>query len=184
MCLIIDTNLKTKQIMEVLEKEKSRKMKTFRKLGFSSVETNDVVKSLNLLLANYQVHYQKLRDFHWNVTGPDFFDLHEQFEVEYNAVKANIDDIAERIRVFGKTPISTMKEYLETSTIQEAERGVGADQMVAQILNDFETLMEFMIEAIEASNKIGDTSTTDMITKMMKRMEKRHWMLTAFSKNN
>ena len=77
-----------------------------------------------------------------------------------------------------------MKEYLETSTIQEADRGVGADQMVAQILNDFETLMEFMIEAIEASNKIGDTSTTDMITKMMKRMEKRHWMLTAFSKNN
>ena len=64
--------------MSTLEKE--REMKTFRKIGFSSVETNNVVKALNLLLANYQVHYQKLRDFHWNVTGPDFFDLHEQFE--------------------------------------------------------------------------------------------------------
>jgi starvation-inducible DNA-binding protein len=172
--------------MELLEKKKTqkRKMKTFRRLGFSSVETNDVVSTLNLLLSNYQVHYQKLRDFHWNITGPDFFDLHEQFEVEYNAVKANIDEIAERIRVFGKTPTSTMREYLETSTINEGERGITADQMVAEVLRDFETLMEFMIESIEAANKIGDTSTSDMITKMMKRMEKRHWMFTAFSKNN
>jgi starvation-inducible DNA-binding protein len=99
-------------------------------------------------------------------------------------VKANIDEIAERIRVFGKTPISTMREYLETSTINEGERGISADQMVAQVLHDFETLMEFMVTAIEASNKTGDTSTADMITKMMKRMEKRHWMFTAFSNNN
>lgn len=170
--------------MNVLEKEEVQEMRTFKRLGFSSVETNGVISALNLLLSNYQVHYQKLRDFHWNVTGADFFDLHEQFEVEYNAVKGNIDEIAERIRVFGKTPISTMKEYLELSSIKEAERGISADQMVAQTLNDFEHLMEFMIEAIEAANKIGDTSTADMVTKMMKRMEKRHWMFTAFSKNN
>lgn len=169
--------------MEVLEKEK-KVMRTWRKLGFSSTETNEVVEALNLLLANYQVHYQKLRDFHWNVTGPDFFDMHEQFEVEYNAVKVNIDEIAERIRVFGKTPISTLREYLETANIKEAERGVSADEMVRQILNDFEILMSFMIDTIEAANKIGDTSTSDMVTKMMKRMEKRHWMFTAFSNNN
>lgn len=170
--------------METLKKEKSKEMRTFKKLGFSSVETNDVVKTLNLLLANYQVHYQKLRDFHWNVTGPDFFDLHEQFEEEYNAVKTNIDEIAERIRVFGKTPTSTMKEYLQESTIKEAERGVSADHMVKEVLNDFEILLSFMVDAIEETQKIGDTSTNDMITKMMKRMEKRHWMFSAFSNNN
>jgi len=31
---------------------------------------------------------------------------------------------------------------------------------------------------------VGDTSTADLITKMMKRMEKRHWMFTAFSQKN
>jgi len=170
--------------MKVLDKREAREMRTFKKLGFSNVETNDVVKALNLLLANYQVHYQKLRDFHWNVTGPDFFDLHEQFEMEYEAVKSNIDEIAERIRVFGKTPTSTMKEYLEDATIKEANRGLGADQMVAEILNDFEVLMEWMLDSIEEANKASDTSTVDMITKMMQRMEKRHWMFTAFSQNN
>ena len=29
-----------------------------------------VVEKLNQLLINYQVHYQNLRLFHWNVKGP------------------------------------------------------------------------------------------------------------------
>jgi starvation-inducible DNA-binding protein len=173
--------------MEVLEKTKTKEVKekkAYRKMGFSSDETDGVVKALNLLLANYQVHYQKLRDFHWNVKGPDFFDLHDQFEIEYNAVKLNIDEIAERIRVFGKTPTSTLTEYLKHSNIEEVERGYKANQMVAEVLKDFETLVSFMFETIEAANEVGDTSTADLITKMMKRMEKRHWMFTAFSQKN
>ncbi|MFT7072673.1 MAG: starvation-inducible DNA-binding protein [Patiriisocius sp.] len=173
--------------MEVLEKTKAKETKqkrTFMKLGFSNRETDGVVEALNLLLSNYQVHYQKLRDFHWNVKGPDFFDLHNQFEIEYNAVKLNIDEVAERIRVFGKTPTSTLKEYLEHSTVEEVKRGFDANKMVSEVLNDFETLAGFMFESIEEANKVGDTSTADLITKMMKRMEKRHWMFTAFSQKN
>lgn len=57
---------------------------THRKLGFEKKEQEKVVERLNALLCNYQVYYQKLRNFHWNVKGPDFYDLHEQFEEEYN----------------------------------------------------------------------------------------------------
>jgi starvation-inducible DNA-binding protein len=173
--------------MEVLEKTKAKESKerrAFMKLGFSGKETDGVVEALNILLSNYQVHYQKLRDFHWNVKGPDFFDLHDQFEMEYNAVKLNIDEIAERIRVFGKTPTSTLSEYLKHSTITEVKRGFDANEMVAEILRDFENLVSFMFDSIEEANKVGDTSTADLITKMMKRMEKRHWMFTAFSQKN
>lgn len=52
----------------------------FSKLGFSKEETEKVVARLNLLLANYHMHYQKLRNFHWNVRGTNFFDIHQQFE--------------------------------------------------------------------------------------------------------
>src|SRR6056297_1340775 len=102
-------------------------MSTHSKLGFSEEETKDVVTTLNKLLANYQVHYQKLRNFHWNVEGKDFFELHEQFEEEYDAVKLQIDEIAERIRVFGKKPISTMQGYLDAAEIKEAGEDVKAE---------------------------------------------------------
>jgi len=157
-------------------------MKTYKKLGFDSEETKDVVENLNKLLANLHVHYQKLRNYHWNVEGPDFFDIHETFEEEYNEVKLEIDEVAERIRVFGKTPYSTLSKYLEVSEIKETGTDLKADEMVKEILRDFEILLSFMVDSVEASEKIGDISTNDLVTGFMKRREKKHWMLTAFSK--
>lgn len=163
--------------METLEKTK-----IYKKLGFDSEETREVVNNLNLLLANLHVHYQKLRNYHWNVTGADFFDIHETTEAEYNEVKEEIDEIAERIRVFGATPTSTLAEYLEVSEIKETGTDLKAMEMVKEILRDMEILLSFMVDTIEAARAIGDISTDDLVTSLMQRREKMHWMLTSFAK--
>lgn len=103
------------------EVKSKKKLRAYKKLGFTTQETADIVEPLNLLLANYHVHYQKLRNYHWNVKGPDFFDIHEQFEMQYNEAKLNIDDVAERIRVFGYTPMSTLKEYLANRKLKKRD---------------------------------------------------------------
>lgn len=157
-------------------------MKVYRKLGFSHIETAEMVTAMNLLLANYHVHYQKLRKFHWNVEGPDFFELHEYFEEEYNAVKLNIDAIAERIRVFDKKPWATLKMYLKKSEIKEVEDELTSYEMAREILNDFEILLSFMMDVSDAAREVGDVSTIDLMTQFIQRMEKRHWMLTAWTK--
>lgn len=72
-------------------------------LSTKSGKTDTLVNKLNALLANYHVFYQKLRNFHWNVKGDDFFDQHEKFEQYYDTTKLNIDVIAERIRVWPQT---------------------------------------------------------------------------------
>lgn len=165
--------------METVEKAK----KPFKKLGFSKLETAEIVKTMNLLLANYHIHYQKLRNYHWNVKGPDFFDIHEQFELGYNEAKENIDEIAERIRVFGQTPMSTLREYLDTAEIRETTAEITASEMVEEIINDYEILLSFMADVIDAAIEIGDVGTEDMIKDFMKRIEKTHWMLSAFIHN-
>lgn len=156
-------------------------MKTYKKLGFDSEETKEVVENLNKLLANLHVHYQKLRNYHWNVVGHDFFELHEVFEQEYDAVKLEIDEVAERIRVFGKTPISTLKEYLEVSEIEETGTDLDSTKMVDEILSDFEILLSFMVDTTVAAAEIDDVATEDLITGYIVRTEKMHWMLTAFN---
>lgn len=154
----------------------------FKKLGYNKQESEDIVKSLNQLLANYHVHYQKLRNFHWNVTGSDFFDLHVKFEDLYNEAFANIDLTAERIRVFGMTPMSLMKEYLESSTIQEVGTDLDSRAMVTEIIKDFEILVENMNECAESVAEIGDTATEDMLISFIKTIESNHWMLSSFLK--
>jgi len=163
-----------------LEKEQTKK-KVFAKLGYSSEETSDLVKAMNQLLADYSVHYQKLRNFHWNVKGGDFFDIHEKFEDQYEDAKVAIDDIAERIRVFGKTPFSTMKDYLENSHIKESGTDLEGMEMVKEIINDYEILLESMFTVIEMAIEHGDSGSEDMVKSFVKTIEKNHWMMTAFS---
>lgn len=168
---------------EVAEKPKVKLQKrAFARLGYTKMETAELVDAMNKLLANYSVHYQKLRNFHWNVKGPDFFDVHEQFERQYNDAKVAIDDVAERIRVFGQTPLSTMRDYLETSDIRESATDLSAMEMVSEILKDYEILLEHMFSVIDVALNNGDSGTVDMLNSMVKYTEKNHWMLTAFSK--
>ncbi len=159
----------------------SLKKKTYIKLGFSPMETVELVTKLNQLLANYHVHYQKLRNFHWNVKGGDFFDLHEKFEIQYNEAKVNIDEIAERIRVFGQTPLSTLKDYLDQSQIKEVGTELTGMEMVDEVLSDFRILLESMVDVIDSAVEIGDLGTQDLINNFIKQVEKTHWMFTAFN---
>jgi len=150
------------------------------KLGWKSGETEDITKTLNNLLANYSVHYQRLRNFHWNVKGPDFFDLHEQFEQQYTEAVKNIDDIAERIRVFGKTPLSTLQEYLDTSEIKETGSALSSGLMVRELLSDYRILLQYMFAVVAVAVEHGDSGTEEMIKRFIHNVEKHHWMMSAY----
>ena len=150
------------------------------KLGWATDQIDKITQALNALLANYSVHYQKLRNYHWNVKGSDFFDLHENFESQYNQSLLHIDEIAERIRIFGQTPLSTMTDYLLVSKIKETSTSLSSDLMVREILSDFRLLLHYMIEVVEIAGDQHDSGTEDMVKGFIKSIEKHHWMLSAF----
>ena len=154
--------------------------KDYKKLGFTGMDAVQVIQPMNKLLANYQIHYQKLRNFHWNVRGGDFFELHDKFEELYREAQANIDETAERIRVFGQTPLSTYKEYLDNSHIREVGTDIRPRDMVKEVLSDFRILIETMNEVIESATESGDTSTVDLVNGFRRKVEKHHWMFSAF----
>ena len=156
--------------------------RVFKKLGYDKEESEQTVNSLNNLLANYHVHFQKLRNFHWNVTGSDFFDLHEKFEELYNEAFSNIDLVAERIRVFGMTPLSLMTDYLDKSQIEEVGTDLDSRAMVSETLKDLEILVDIMNECAENVAELGDTATEDMLISFIKSIESHHWMLSSFLK--
>lgn len=161
--------------------EEKTKKRTHALLGFERTEARRITDSLNVVLANYSLHYQKLRNFHWNVVGADFFDVHEKFEEQYNEAKENIDEIAERIRIYGETPFSNMSDYLKHSTIKESPTDLEAMQMVKEILKDYRILLEYLTEAIEVALDTGDSGTEDMLKGFIKDIEVHHWMMSSFS---
>lgn len=150
------------------------------KMGWSTSEVEAITRGLNELLANYMVHFQKLRNYHWNVKGADFFDLHTEFEKQYELAHKDIDAIAERVRVFGELPKSTLKEYLETSEIQETGSNLSSELMVRELLSDYRILLNHMFTVVEVAKNAGDMGTEQLIKPIINRVEKSHWMLTSF----
>lgn len=155
------------------------------KIGLPDRKVIELVDHLNILLANYQIHYQKLRGFHWNVRGHDFFTLHIKFEELYNNAQIAIDELAERVLTLGKSPYSTYSDYIEVSSIKEIKTdGLSAEKMVEAILEDFNKLIELEREVIEnATQNAGDEGTADMIIGFLRFKEKTSWMLRAWVGN-
>lgn len=155
---------------------------TVNKIGLPDKKVIELVDHLNLLLANYQIHYQKVRGCHWNVKGHNFFTLHAKFEELYNNAQLTIDELAERVLTLGKSPYSTYADYIELSSIKEiGTDGLSAEKMVEAILDDFKKLIELEREVIEnATENAGDEGTADMIIGFLRFKEKTSWMLRAW----
>lgn len=142
-----------------------------------------VVTELNTLLADYHVYYQKLRNFHWNIMGKNFFDLHEKFEELYSDARIKIDEIAERILTLRYHPMSNLSEYLETSNIKESATNLIDEEMVDEILKSHSILLKQMTNVVEKADDISDEGTIDLIGAYIREMEKTSWMLDAWSKD-
>ncbi|QEM11295.1 Dps family protein [Mucilaginibacter rubeus] len=152
-----------------------------KEISLEEVKVKPVVDHLNDLLANYHIHYQKLRGCHWNVKGTSFFTLHLKFEELYTAALVTIDELAERILSLGKPPISTFKDYIETSIIKEIQTiGLKDTLMVKAIIDDLASLIKMEREILNITAEAGDDGTNDMINRFMQFNEKNTWMLRSF----
>jgi starvation-inducible DNA-binding protein len=135
---------------------------------------------LNKQVANWNVLFVKLHNYHWYVKGPHFFTLHEKFEELYNEAAANIDELAERLLILKGTPVASMKEYLDIATIEEAIGGESAEEMVQNLIQDFELLIAEIKEGMEVTDHEGDEVTHDMLLSVRESLAKHNWMLRAF----
>lgn len=135
---------------------------------------------LNRQIANWTVLYVKLHQYHWYVTGPQFFTLHAKFEELYNEAALHVDELAERLLALKGRPVATMKGCLETASVREGNGGESAEQMVAELAGDFERIIEELKQGIEQAEQTGDESSGDLLLGIHTNLEKHVWMLRSF----
>jgi len=141
---------------------------------------NNLVDVLNKQVADWNVLFVKLHNFHWYVKGPGFFTLHTKFEELYTEAALHIDVLAERILAIKGKPLATMKEYLATSSVEEGKGGESAEVMVKEISDDFTKMLADLKQGIELAESAGDHRTADLFIGIYDGLEKHIWMLDAF----
>ncbi len=151
-------------------------------LGMSDGSRQNVVTILNDVLADEYVLYTKTRNYHWNVVGPQFNDLHKFFEAQYSELNDIVDDVAERARALGGRALGTLAEFSQHARLKE-QPGTYPDAtgMLRDLLGDHEAVIRRLREDLEVvMEKHRDAGTNDFLTGLMEQHEKMAWMLRAF----
>ena len=155
-------------------------MKTKNLIGLDSENAQQVVNLLNELLANYQIYYQNLRGFHWNVRGNRFFVLHAKFEELYNDAIEKVDEIAERILTLGGVPLHSYAAYTKVATLKDKENYNDVDACLRAVVEDVQVLLKQEREILSVAAEIGDDGTQDVFSSYVSSQEKLLWMLDAY----
>lgn len=149
-------------------------------IGISDANSLEVAKILNTLLADEVVLYVKTRNYHWNVTAPNFMELHKFFEEHYEALDEIMDSVAERVRYIGHYAIGSLNAFTKNTRLTEGQDETTAAKMIQNLLDDHETIIRQVRNEI---NVVGDTyrdlGTADFLTGVLKDHEKMAWMLRA-----
>jgi starvation-inducible DNA-binding protein len=148
-------------------------------IGIDKADRETIAEGLKHLLADSYTLYLQTHNFHWNVTGPQFRELHLMFEEHYTELATAVDDIAERIRALGVLAPGTYRQFAELSSVEEVQDIPGAGEMVAILTRAHEQVVKTCRKALKAAQDADDESSAALISDRMRVHEKTAWMLRA-----
>ena len=140
-----------------------------------------ITEDLNLFLANLNVFYRKLQNYHWNIKGEDFFNVHVKLEELYDDINEQIDEVAEHILIIDGQPIGTMNGYLEISQIKEAQdEKICSRKIFETILKDYCILAENATKVKEDADNEKKYATSALIDEYLLDYGKKIWMIRQY----
>lgn len=145
-------------------------------------ENKEITGQLNELLSDFQIFYQNLRGFHWNIQGKNFFELHVKFEELYNDAAMKVDEIAERILTIGGMPIHSFEDYLTIAKIKPIKDVHYGETAVKTIIENMEYLVAKEISIKIAAGNADDGGTEDQMSAFVEEQQKTLWMYKAWLK--
>jgi starvation-inducible DNA-binding protein len=150
----------------------------------NSTELNEgvrqqVAQNLGLLLADMYVLYTKTQNYHWNVVDARFYSIHIFLEKQYEDLAEAIDEVAERIRMLGERSPGTLRQFLEMTSLKEAENEKAGNEMLQDLKKDHEKMIGFLRTRIPLTAEAGDEGTADLFIQQLRFHEKSAWMLRS-----
>lgn len=150
-------------------------------LSLEATKTRQTVCGLNVYLANLQVLYIKIHNYHWNVVGCNFFEFHETLQVVYEFIAEEIDRIAERIKMLGYMPVANLENALRIATVKGAPSTNFSAPVIAQsVICDFTIIANQIREVAEIAGENNDEYTIALLSEALGFYEKYIWFFRAY----
>ncbi len=145
----------------------------------TTMKQSKTATELKNCLADTYALLLKTQNYHWNVTGPNFFSLHTLFEGQYNELFLAVDELAERVRALGEKAPASFSEFSNLTNISEGDSSLDSSAMIMDLYNSNEMIIETLIKLRETAAKEEDCETEDIVIARIKAHQKSAWMLKS-----
>lgn len=138
--------------------------------------------ALKTLLATEYAFVVKAQQFHWNVEGPDFGQLHKFFMMIYDDVYDAIDPTAEYIRALNEYTPGSFERFGELSRISGQTKIPRARLMLEELLANNQQMIELLNECFSSAESENQQGVMDFIAGRIDAHQKHAWMLRSYLK--
>jgi starvation-inducible DNA-binding protein len=137
---------------------------------------------LKIAFASQYAFAIKAQNFHWNVEGSDFYQLHNMFEDIYNEVYGAIDAFAENIRKIKSYTPASLYRFSALSAVDDEVEVLDPSAMIAELLRDAEKMQEIMKVLFQEAEARGENGLSNFLADRQDAFAKHAWFLRATAK--
>lgn len=135
--------------------------------------------SLKTAFASEYAFAIKAQNFHWNVEGASFPQLHALFERIYEEVYGSIDTFAEQLRALQLYTPASLQKFSMLTQIDDENDILQERDMVEELLKDSEKMANIFRITFEMAETAGDHGLSNFLADRQDAHKKHSWMLRA-----
>jgi starvation-inducible DNA-binding protein len=137
---------------------------------------------LKIAFASQYAFAIKAQNFHWNVEGADFYQLHLLFETIYEEVYGAVDAFAENIRKIKAYTPASLSRFSTLTEVSDEVEVLEPQAMVAELLADAEKMQEIMKVVFAEAEARGEHGLSNFLADRQDAFAKHAWFLRATAK--
>jgi starvation-inducible DNA-binding protein len=144
----------------------------------------NLVEGMRVTLGSAFALYVMTHGYHWNVTGPDFFQIHKMLDDQYNDIWASLDDIAEHLRALDAFAPQSMERFLELSVIPSSGPApINSKDMLLILVKANEALIDVMTHTLHQAEEADEQGIVNFLGGRIETHQKHRWMLRASTRS-
>jgi starvation-inducible DNA-binding protein len=143
------------------------------------MEKSQYYLELQRVFASEFSFYLKTANFHWNVEGQLFYELHLMFERIYNEVLESIDTYAEELRALQITTPASLSAFSRLTYISDENMPGDWKSMLQELLMDSDTMAMKFQQLFMVAEEFGDHGLSNFLADRQDAHKKHSWMLRA-----
>lgn len=152
----------------------------FAPAGMSTGDAGDVTEILQSRLSDFVDLSLTLKHIHWNVVGFGFIGIHKLMDEQTEAVRALIDETAERITTLGAVAAALPSQVVDGRS-SEGDYALGRGPVMAH-LGALDKVYERVIsQHRDATSAVGqmDPVSEDLLISQTAALDLLHWFIRA-----